>query len=286
MKWSNQNDDHLLWSKFSYVPAQNCEKTICVCINVCLHLDKHTRPSLRHSWGQQLVSVPRCVLLRCAARGCWQAAPALYGEGLLAGSPAGEGRREQPGLRDQRPVSDKHWISAVISPLLASALKLRNGTSSHPTFNHLPGLASLVRTSGIPLWDTSFVLCLAPSPEVSLGIQHAENHMKTGRELKYDPYQRSGSCIDCRKVQIVKDRRRRPSLFLNHSGGGSFWFSCCVVMEIFESRILISHRATADIWGHLEQPASGNLTIFNALCECWTKLMVTDLSARIHYTAH
>lgn len=101
-----------------------------------------------------------------------------------------------------------------------------------------------------------------------------------------NPIRRSGSCIDSRKAQIVKDRRRRPSLFLNHRGGGSFWFRCPVVMEIFESRILISYRATADIWGQLEQPASGNLTIFNALCECWTKLMVTDLSARIHYTAH
>lgn len=40
-------------------------------------------------------------------------------------------------IKGSAPVSDKHGISAVISPLLASAFKLGNGTS-HLALKHLP----------------------------------------------------------------------------------------------------------------------------------------------------
>lgn len=139
MRWSNHNADLLLCSKSGY--GQNWENrqylcfpsdlwfwfsaretdafpcawailpwTICVCINVCLHLYKHTRPSLRHSWGRQLVSVTGV----CSCVG-WRG-----DAGRLAG------RRRQTGaarITGSAPVSGKHWISAVISPLTGLSLE-------------------------------------------------------------------------------------------------------------------------------------------------------------------
>lgn len=139
MSWANHNAYLLLWSKSSYsqnweicqylcfpwdlrlwFAAQETDEflrawailtwTICVCINVCLHLYKHTRPSLRHSWGRQLVSVTGVRL--CVG---WRGVA-----GRLAGW------RRQTGaawITGSAPVSDKHWISAVISPLTGLSLE-------------------------------------------------------------------------------------------------------------------------------------------------------------------
>ncbi len=93
---------------------------------ICIYLPTHTHthkllyPALWRSWAQRLVSVS-CGVCLCV----------MGGEGgLLADLLAEDGKAAAVWIKGSVLVSDKHWISAVISPLLAQAWNWEPGLSS------------------------------------------------------------------------------------------------------------------------------------------------------------